>query len=73
MGIIVDTVSEVFDIQSDQIRSTPDFGSEIRTDFILGMCQIDERVIIILDIDEILSSSEICDINNITSRIDKPA
>ena len=43
MGIIVDYVSEVIDISSDKIDPPPAFGSNIDTDFILGMGKIDKR------------------------------
>jgi len=59
MGIIVDEVSEVLDIDQDQIEPPPSFGADIRTDFILGMGKVNERVVTMLDIDRVLSEREI--------------
>jgi len=59
MGIIVDEVSEVLDIDQDQIESPPSFGADIRTDFILGMGKVNQRVVTMLDIDRVLTEREI--------------
>jgi len=59
MGIIVDEVSDVLDIDQDQIEPPPFFGVNIRTDFILGMGKVDQKVVMMLDIDRVLSEQEI--------------
>lgn len=59
MGIIVDEVSEVMDIVAEQIEPPPSFGNAVGTDFILGMGKVDQKVIMMLDIDKVLSSEEI--------------
>lgn len=59
MGIIVDTVSEVLEISDADTEPPPIFGSRIKTDFILSMGKIKEKVIILLDIDKILSQEEL--------------
>jgi purine-binding chemotaxis protein CheW len=59
MGIIVDEVSDVLDIDQNQIEPPPSFGANIRTDFILGMGKIDQKVMTMLDIDRVLSEQEI--------------
>ena len=59
VGTIVDEVSEVMDIKSEEIESAPEFGSSIETAFILGMAKAKGRVKILLDIDKVLSMSEI--------------
>lgn len=56
MGIIVDTVSEVLDIVEDQIDPPPSFGAAINTDFIHGMGKVKEKVVILLDISNVLSA-----------------
>ncbi len=63
-GILVDSVDEVLDINSEQIEETPKFGSKVTTDFILGVAKIEQGVKILLDIDKILSVQELTDINN---------
>jgi purine-binding chemotaxis protein CheW len=59
MGMVVDEVSEVVVIASADIEDTPDFGSSINTGYILGMAKIKGKVIILLDINEVLTSQEI--------------
>ena len=58
MGIIVDEVSEVIDVSTDQIEPPPDFGASVRTDFILGMGKIGEKVLMMLDIGKVLAREE---------------
>ena len=61
-GIIVDQVSEVLDITDEQIEEAPQFGSNVDTQFILGMGKIGDSVKILLEIDKVLNSGEIIDI-----------
>ena len=58
-GIIVDRVSEVLEIPGDNIEAPPSFGTTVATDFILGMGKVGEAVKILLDIDKVLSASEV--------------
>ena len=58
MGIIVDTVSEVLDIKAEQIEPSPQFGSSVSTDFILGMGKVGDKVKILLDIQKVLSEKD---------------
>ncbi len=58
VGIIVDNVSEVLDIQEAQIEPSPEFGNQVNTDFILGMGKIGENVKILLDIDQVLAGTQ---------------
>jgi purine-binding chemotaxis protein CheW len=59
IGIIVDSVSEVVDIGSEEIEETPDFGQGIDTAFIMGLGKVKEKIIILLDIEMVLSSEEL--------------
>lgn len=59
MGIIVDEVAEVLDIKSSEIDVTPDFGTSINTAFILGLGVVKGDVKMLLDIDKILSTQEV--------------
>jgi purine-binding chemotaxis protein CheW len=59
VGIIVDEVSEVLDIDQNQIEPPPSFGADIRTDFILGMGKVDQKVMTLLDIDRVLTEQEV--------------
>jgi len=59
IGVIVDSVSEVLDIKSTEIEDAPSFGQGIDTDFIMGLGKTKEKIIILLDIEEVLSSEEL--------------
>lgn len=59
MGVIVDRVSEVMDISSEQIEETPEFGIDLDTEFILGIGKIADKVVILLDVDKVMSASEV--------------
>ncbi len=58
MGIVVDKVSEVLDIEAEDIEDAPSFGSSADTDFILGMGKAEDRVTILLDIGKVLSKED---------------
>jgi len=59
MGIIVDRVSEVLDIAGDEIDETPSFGTNVDTEFILGMGKAEGKVTILLDISKVLTGTEL--------------
>lgn len=59
IGIVVDSVSEVLNIQESEIEETPAFGTSLNTEYILGMAKIQGGVKILLNIDKVLSSEEI--------------
>ena len=59
IGIVVDAVSEVLNIKEEEIEASPSFGTELNTDYILGMAKIGGGVKILLDIDRVLSTKEI--------------
>jgi purine-binding chemotaxis protein CheW len=58
VGIIVDGVREVLQINSADIEPAPPLGSRVRTDFIEGMGKVGDRLMILLEIDKILSAEE---------------
>ena len=58
MGIIVDEVAEVVDVARDQIAPPPALGAGVRTEFILGMGKIENAVVILLDVNRVLSDGE---------------
>lgn len=58
MGIVVDTVSEVLDIDSVHIDPPPSFGSKLDTEYILGMGKVNDQVKILLDINKVLTGEE---------------
>ena len=59
IGIVVDAVSEVLNIKGEDIEATPTFGTNLNTEYILGMAKMEGGVKILLDIDKVLNSEEL--------------
>jgi purine-binding chemotaxis protein CheW len=59
IGILVDTVCEVLAIADREIEPPPAFGARIRTDFIQGMGKVNQKFVIILAVDKVLSIEEL--------------
>ena len=57
-GIIVDEVSEVLNLAANEIEDTPDFGEDVATPYLLGMAKVKGNVKMLLDIDQVLATSE---------------
>ena len=58
-GIVVDHVQEVLDIDGKDIEDTPQLGSSVSTDYIMGMGKIGDSVKILLDIDRVLAGDNL--------------
>jgi purine-binding chemotaxis protein CheW len=67
MGIVVDKVSEVLDIASESVEDSPAFGTEVNTEYILGIGKSDGNVKLLLDIDKILTTQDIVEIQSAKS------
>lgn len=59
MGMVVDSVSDVTTLSPDQIRPAPQVGMALESDFLIGLGSIDERLLILVDIDRLMCASEI--------------
>lgn len=59
MGFVVDAVSEVYNVSSEQLKPSPDFGSVVSTEFIKGLATVDEKMVILLDIDHLIDTREV--------------
>lgn len=66
IGIMVDAVNEVIEIANQNVEPTPEFGNQLRNDFIEGMAKHENRFIVILNINKVLS---IYDMTEISARI----
>jgi purine-binding chemotaxis protein CheW len=58
MGVIVEDVAEVVDIPAELVEEVPDFGPGVTTEFLVGMGRLDEKVVLLLDIDSVLSTED---------------
>ena len=65
-GVVVDSVSDVLNVSPVDIKPTPELGSEINTDFILGMATTDNQMAMLLDIDKMMSLDELTILDSVT-------
>ena len=58
MGMVVDGVSDVITLTPEQLRPTPDFSTAIGEDHVLAIGSIEDRMLILLDIEKLMSSAD---------------
>lgn len=58
MGLVVDSVSEVLRIPSSTVDPTPPMASDVSTEFIKGIAKLQDRLIILIDMDSLIEKSE---------------
>lgn len=58
MGLVVDSVSEVLRVPANIVEPTPPMASNISTEFIKGIAKLEDRLIILLDMDRLLGKAE---------------
>jgi purine-binding chemotaxis protein CheW len=58
VGMVVDGVSDVITLNPDQIKAAPEFGSAIDTQYVMGLGTVDERMLILVDIERLMTSSD---------------
>jgi purine-binding chemotaxis protein CheW len=58
VGMVVDSVSDVTTLQPEQIRPAPEMGTALNTDYLVGLGTLEERMLILLDIECLMSSAE---------------
>ena len=59
LGTLADSVQEVVEMGPEQIEAAPHIGTRLNTEFIRGMGKLDNRFIMILDIDKVFTSDEL--------------
>jgi purine-binding chemotaxis protein CheW len=59
IGMVVDGVSDVIALRPEQIKPAPEMGTALNTDYLIGLGTLDERMLILVDIDKLMSSEEI--------------
>lgn len=58
VGVVVDSVSDVMEIPSDNIRPAPDIDSAINSEAVLGLGSVGDRMLILLDIEKLMAGSD---------------
>ncbi len=59
MGVVVDAVSNVIDIDKTTIQSPPEFGTKVSTEYINGLAAVDEQMVMLLDVDKLLKLDDV--------------
>jgi len=59
MGVVVDSVSDVIILDKTKIQDAPDFGAKLSNEFINGLVSVNERMVILLDVDKLLKLEEL--------------
>ncbi|WP_373987923.1 chemotaxis protein CheW [Duganella sp. BuS-21] len=58
VGMVVDSVSDVTTLTADQVKPAPEMGTAFSSDYMIGLGTIDERMLILVNIDKLMSSPE---------------
>ena len=58
VGIVVDGVSDVITLTADQLKPAPEFSSSLDTQYITGLGTVDDRMIIVMDIERLMTSRD---------------
>lgn len=58
VGIVVDGVSDVLSLTTDQIRPAPEFSPTLSTEYMIGLGTLDDQMLILVDIERLLNSKE---------------
>jgi purine-binding chemotaxis protein CheW len=67
MGIVVDSVSDVTTLTNDQIKPAPEMGSVLNAAYLIGLGSLENRMLILIDIDKLMSSAEMGLIEELTA------
>ena len=67
VGMVVDSVSDVITLSPDQVKPAPEMGTALNTDYLIGLGTIDQRMLILVDIDKLMSSAEMGLIDSIAA------
>jgi len=59
MGVVVDSVSDVISVDKNEIQSAPDFGTKVSNEFINGLVAVNERMVMLLDVDKLLKLEDL--------------
>ncbi|WP_018275835.1 chemotaxis protein CheW [Teredinibacter turnerae] len=69
MGIVVDAVSDVYSLGKKDMRPPPDLSNAVNTDFVKGLVNVEDKMVILLDIDELLTLEDVPNLANVAKQI----
>jgi purine-binding chemotaxis protein CheW len=59
MGMVVDSVSDVITLSPEQVKPAPEMGAVLDADYLIGLGTLDDRMLILVDIDKLMTSDEV--------------
>ncbi len=71
IGMLVDQVNEILEILNENIQPAPEFGADIRTEFIQAMGRVNDDFIVLLEISRVLSISELSQFSQMTNIVEE--
>ncbi|AYZ33510.1 chemotaxis protein CheW [Serratia sp. FDAARGOS_506] len=69
VGIVVDGVSDVLSLTTEQIRPAPEFAVTLATEYLTGLGSLGERMLILVDIEKLLSSEEMSLVDSVAKSV----
>jgi purine-binding chemotaxis protein CheW len=69
LGIVVDAVSDVYALEKNQIKPAPDMGEKLNTSFIKGLASIEEKMVILLNIERLLSQEDLSQLSEVQNSL----
>lgn len=73
MGIVVDAVSDVYNLTASDMKAAPDLGDSVSTDYIRGLVNVDDKMVILLEIDKLLNMDDLPDLSEMSSKLTQAA
>ena len=65
VGVVVDGVSDVITLAPEAIKPAPEFGATLKTEYIVGLASVGEELLIIVDIERLMSSRDMALVDEI--------
>jgi purine-binding chemotaxis protein CheW len=59
LGVLVDVVNQLFEIPSAEIEPPPSFGTSVHPEYVRGLLRVEDKLILLLDIERVLSTEEL--------------
>ncbi len=69
MGIVVDAVSDVYTLSAADMRTPPDLGDAVKTDYIRGLASVDGKMVILLNINQLLSIDDLPNLKEVSEQL----
>ncbi len=66
MGVVVDAVSDVYDIPESELKPAPDSAKDSIMESVSALATVEEKMVILLDVDNLLNTSELCTLDSLT-------